>query len=482
MARLAEISPAELQPAVHSALRAWHSPGSATLDLLDALLLVQENLQLDGQRPSPTTGRLAINRVLLAAIEALEAQDQTGGRVLRLRFADNNTLLMAANKLNVTEHTISRVQRKAIGRLAEIIYEQERDARETRANAIETQMPPSTYTRLFGFDDAQSQLLEQLRAEDKPWVVAVVGIGGIGKTALADAVVRRSIREFQFDSAIWLRSEPQTMSGRSISPQHTFENLIADLAEQIGLDSTAASADQTLSWVRQKLKVSSYLIVVDNIETAPETAFLLDHLNDLAQPSKFLLTTRTRPAPQATVYHFPVNELSQGDALSLLIYHAQDIGITALEYSSESDLRAIYELTGGNPLALKLVVSLLDLQPLPRIVEALMRSRPGPIEDMYRHVYWQTWQTLSPPARSLLQVMPLVAETGALPDYLQSLSNLTDDQLWPAFQELRSRSLLEVRGTLQEKRYGIHRLTETFLRTEIINWLEDQSARGAGGL
>ena len=35
---------------------------------------------------------------------------------------------------------------------------------------------------------------------------------------------------------------------------------------------------------------------------------------------------------------------------------------------------------------------------------------------------------------------------------------------------LRNRSLLEVRGTIQAKRYGIHRLTETFLRTEIIHW------------
>jgi hypothetical protein len=30
-----------------------------------------------------------------------------------------------------------------------------------------------------------------------------------------------------------------------------------------------------------------------------------------------------------------------------------------------------------------------------------------------------------------------------------------------------------VRGTIQEKRYGVHRLTETFLRTEIIDWPEE---------
>ena len=68
--------------------------------------------------------------------------------------------------------------------------------------------------------------------------------------------------------------------------------------------------------------------------------------------------------------------------------------------------------------------------------------------------------------------MPLVAESGGTPDYLRALSGLAEAQLWPALQELRNRSLLEVRGTAVEKQYGIHRLTETFLQTEIIHWPE----------
>ena len=36
--------------------------------------------------------------------------------------------------------------------------------------------------------------------------------------------------------------------------------------------------------------------------------------------------------------------------------------------------------------------------------------------------------------------------------------------------EVKKSTLEQVRGTVQEKRYGIHRLTESFLRTEIIDW------------
>ena len=128
-------------------------------------------------------------------------------------------------------------------------------------------------------------------------------------------------------------------------------------------------------------------------------------------------------------------------------------------------------------MALKLVVSLLDLLSLPQVLEGLSSSRPGPIEELYRHIYWQSWQILSPEAKRLLQAMPLVSETGGLPDYLQSISELPADRFWPALHELRYRSLLEVRGTIQEKRYGIHRLTESFLRTEIIDWPEGDRGR-----
>jgi hypothetical protein len=40
----------------------------------------------------------------------------------------------------------------------------------------------------------------------------------------------------------------------------------------------------------------------------------------------------------------------------------------------------------------------------------------------------------------------------------------------PALTELVKRSLVDVRGTLVEPRYAIHRLTETFLLTEVIKW------------
>ncbi len=458
----------QLAKNIHKALRAWRSIGGNPEDLLESLQLVQTRRAALAGGDSPSRKRLATNAVLLEGIETLEPHDQTGAQVLRLRFPENDTITAVANKLNVSEHTVSRMQKAAITQLSQIIYDREMALREQRAQEWEAHLPPAEYTQLFGISDAQAQLTAHLLAPKIPWVIALVGLGGIGKTALADAVTRRVIREFVFDKAIWLRAEPRTMNGRFLSYEHTYDAIISELAQKL-FPQTAASLppDQRLVQVRQALKVRPHLIVIDNLET--DASHLLAHLNDLADPSKFLLTSRARPGKQARTFNFSLNELSLSDALSLIRHHAQEIGITAMTGANDDDITAIYNAVGGNPLALKLVVSQLDVLPLPQILADLEQGRQGPIEDLYKHIYWQTWQILSREARDLLQAMPLVSESGAQPDYLQTISGLSAGQLWPAIQELRRRSLLEVRGTLQEKQYGIHRLTETFLRTEIIH-------------
>ena len=118
-------------------------------------------------------------------------------------------------------------------------------------------------------------------------------------------------------------------------------------------------------------------------------------------------------------------------------------------------------------------MSLATTLPLSQILADLIKPDLEEIEQMYQHIYWKTWHALSSNAQALLLAMPLTAEDGARSEQLKSICNLPDDHLWPAIQELTSRSLLEVRGTTQERRYGIHRLTETFLRTEIIHWPEE---------
>ena len=462
----------DFQVAVHNALTSWDELGSSEEALLAFLLLVQEKRDEIGDGRSPLELRRATNEVLLVTIDELEKQAEIEATVLRARFIEGEITRQVANRLHASPDQVNRWQRTAIEDLTHLLLSRELVLREERQQKMEAMLPPPPYTRLFGFDTVMDEAAEKLLQPDGNWIVAIVGIGGIGKTSLADAVARRVIRELTFEQAIWLRVSSRSLSGAALAPEQGYEQFLTSLAEKLFPAAPGMTSSEQHDRLRQALKVKPHLIIVDNLETEAETVFFLEHVRELASPSKFLLTSRARPTVSATAYFVSVHELPWSDAAVLLRHLSATMGLDELAEANESVIEEIYTLTGGNPLALKLVVSLAAVLPLPQILSDLAKSRPGPIEDLYRSIYWEAWRTLSGEGQSLLQAMPLVAETGALPAQLMAFSDLDETTLWPALTELVSRSLMEVRGTMHERRYGIHRLTETFLRTEIIHWPE----------
>ncbi|HSM57007.1 MAG TPA: NB-ARC domain-containing protein [Candidatus Sulfomarinibacteraceae bacterium] len=458
----------QLREYIHEALRAWHKLDAAGAALPAALLLVRRRMQ-EGSEGQAVDAQQATKALIQETLQALAARDEGAANVLRQRFIENKTLYNVGNQLNVSQYTVSRMQQAALAAAASVLWEKEQAAREERQARIEALLPPPTYSRLFGLDDAQTTLLQKLQPSQPPWVVAVAGIGGIGKTALADAVTRALVRQPAFDDVLWLRIE---RTGEAASGPALVKHVIDRMAERLMGDYVADTCERRLVQIRRRLAATPHLVVIDNLETKEGLSELGAHLKELADPGKFLLTTRVRP--QSALFTQSLNELGFEDAAALLQHHAQEAGISFMTQATAGDLEDIYTVTGGNPLALRLVVSLLDVLPLPRVLEGLEESKPGPIEDLYLNIYWQSWRTLGEDARRLLKAMPLVAESGATLDYLQALSGLDEEQLWPALHELRQRSLLEVRGSLHEKRYGIHRLTDSFLRTEIVHWPEGE--------
>lgn len=462
----------DFQVAVHDALATWGEIGGSDQEQLSSLLLIQEERQKMGDSLSPLDYRRATNQVLLNAIDDLREQDELKAMVLEARFVEGEITRQVANRMYVSTDQVNRLQRAAIEDLTHILLSQEMVLRHERQQELEAQLPPRPYSRLFGFKILQEEVVEQLLKPDGSWCLVIGGIGGIGKTSLADATVRQITHSLIFRQVVWLRVSSQSLSGESLTPEKSYEELLNGMAEKLWPDSATEETIEQRQRLRQAFRTQPYLVVVDNLETEEETTYLLKQIQDLITPSKFLLTSRAGLTLPKLAYYLSLEELPFPDAAALLKHHASTIGLEELSQTSEDDLEAIYTLTGGNPLALKLVVSLAAVLPLPQILADLAKSRPGPIEDLYRNIYWHAWKTLTKESQALLQAMPLVSETGALPEQMKAISKLKDDQFWPALTDLVSRSLLEVRGTIHERRYGIHRLTETFLRTEIIHWPE----------
>ncbi|HMQ50991.1 MAG TPA: NB-ARC domain-containing protein [Anaerolineae bacterium] len=461
--------PPDFPQRVHQALRTWHVR-SVKDTLTDLLLAQQTQPNQAGLNP-----RLTSNQILLDGLECLKQINLEGTDLLQRRFLDQETALELAHRYNLSEDIIFQRQRAAIGQLAEIVWQQEQDLRQKRARQIEARLEPLTYSRLFGIADKLAEVQAQLETTSAPWLVAIEGLGGIGKTALADALVRDLALTGSFQDIGWVSARqldflPATGLQPTDQPALEIETLTHSLLNQFGADlPPTASAPAKLAALKECLKAAPYLIVIDNLETALDYQTLLPTLYQLANPSRFLLTSRHSLRAYPEVYCCPLPELSQADTMALLRHEAQVRGIPALANAAQAQLDSIYRVVGGNPLALKLVVGQIAVLPLPQVLDNLKQAQGKKVDELYTYIYWQVWHRLEPTAQHVLLAMPL-AQNGDLA-HLQAVTQLDPGQIFDALEQLTTLSLVEVGGDdLLDRHYRIHRLTETFLLTEVTSW------------
>lgn len=464
MTQIRETNPDNLYPLLHKTLRHWYKADASA----DSSRIKSELSQLFR---SETNGRENLAKSIIEkGLTLLAEKEPRSEQILRWRFWDKQTIQFVANQLGISVDSANREQRRAIHDLAVLLADCENKLRAEKFTQLEAKLPPPTYSTLFGHQTVKEQLTAAMLQSQSPWVVSVVGLGGIGKTAVTDSVVRHLLGHFVYQHILWVRVEANTMHGRSLSPQHTWEKILSSLHEALQLSSQPLSPEQLETHIRLKVKAEPYLIVIDNLEDESSANFLFSKLADWGNPSKFIVTSRVRPMSQQTILAYSLNELSQAESLAFIRYEARQRGLTEIESANDDQLLPIFDATGGHPLALKLTIGLTAVMPLPTILNDLSASHLAPIQEMYTHIYWKTWQALSADARHLLEAMPLVGISGAKPEQMQAMCQLDDTQLWAAIHELVARSMLEVRGSVWERRYGIHPLTESFLQTEIINW------------
>ncbi len=463
----------ELYLDVLTALRAWtDSSAGQQSSSLAALFLVREELQnLNAQASDVTLLAFAVKKVLHRSLKLLDSYDSSAASLLRSRFQDKATVIQVAQKQNISQATVFANQRKAINLLCTFLLREERKARSEKIASLQAVLPAEIrHRRLFGIEDKAVQLYSALSAESSPWILCIVGIGGIGKTTLAAEVARRLVSELRYEELIWLKvASPQGKNvGGSwqLSAAQLQERLVAHFAPRIDF---SQDQNQQRHQLRHLLtsRTQSTLIIVDNLEEAPtQDAFEL--MRSFTNPSRFLLTSRTNPVIPSNVASYVLPEISKGALSELIIQQATHLGISALQVIDEGIFDKFHAVTGGNPLAIKLVVSLCTFFSLADVLADLQAARTSDIEEMYNSIYKRIWLTLTDSEKTLLQASILASSDGFTRPQLEQLTALDDDDLPNAIRALVARSLLEIGGTAIERRYSTHQLTKTFIATDII--------------
>ncbi|MEJ2149863.1 MAG: hypothetical protein P8Z40_10320, partial [Chloroflexota bacterium] len=352
------------------------------------------------------------------AVEAIRADFSRGNAELEAWSAIYHRYALEIVQLSVGEiaeqagmdaRNLRRRLRRGTRRLTERISEREHAARLADWRGwLRYKLPPPSYSVLYEAEPLIERLCELALSPLPPNTIVVTGPGGIGKTALTHAAAKRLIEGGLVDDFAWI-----TLDGPV-----DYRSLLAGLAENLG-----------------------YL-----------------HLAS----AELALTARQLPGPDSTGQALAVQPLSREGFGALLNEQARRRRIGRIEPET---VEAIYRLTGGNPLAGRLLVSRLAFLPLERALDnlATVETREG--VGLYEWLFEPTWaEALDEAARLAALALAILPAEGATWDDLEAISGLRGTELDGALEHLITASLvdpIDEAGT-----YRMHGLTRHFVEEQ----------------
>ncbi|MEM7334538.1 MAG: ATP-binding protein, partial [Chloroflexota bacterium] len=184
--------------------------------------------------------------------------------------------------------------------------------------------------------------------------VVLTGRKGVGKSSVANAVVRRFVQTSTFTHLIWFSIEDKTDIAQS------FIDFVGGKLKVNG--TTPLAFKVQLYQLNVALQQHPCLIVIDGLQTLADLSDALAVINQLPPPTRVLFTSRLAPSVEAleNIDVVPILELNAADAQTLL--QMRNPALTA------DHCQAVYEQLGGHPETLQLLATYSRKWPIHRIL------------------------------------------------------------------------------------------------------------------
>lgn len=168
-------------------------------------------------------------------------------------------------------------------------------------------VPEPDYVQLLGRDDKVIELKRYLSG--RFFIIAVEGLGGIGKSALTTEVCRYYIQHYEnlpdeekFEYIVWVSAKLSDMTPEGSvlrsAVQATLDAIYKKIAEVLEIPSRLSlEEDKLVDAIYTSLSANRVLIVIDSFEQIERPDAVIDFIENVPPPSKVIVTTR----PQQTV-------------------------------------------------------------------------------------------------------------------------------------------------------------------------------------
>ncbi|WP_071189975.1 NB-ARC domain-containing protein [Trichormus sp. NMC-1] len=280
----------------------------------------------------------------------------------------------------------------------------------------------------------RSQELTQLESwilKDSCRLVALVGMGGVGKTTLATQLTKQI--QDQFDYVIW----------RSVPIIPSFDSMITDLLSFI---SNHKERKPDINRLMHYLRTRRCLIILDNLDTAldvgnTEYIQLIRIIAETNHQSCLIFSSRYKPA-EITVLEFPklpvcCFRLSGSPEIAFaLVQSKRLLGTDKQKYE-------LCHLYGNNPLKIKIVANTItnffnrhigrfleeDTLLVSNYIKRLLEQQLNPLSHIEQKILY--WLAINPDLTNIADIEKSIVFT------------VSKSQLLQAMEELYSRSLIE---------------------------------------
>ncbi|KAL3748932.1 hypothetical protein ACJRO7_010078 [Eucalyptus globulus] len=283
-------------------------------------------------------------------------------------FSRPRSLVSETKLLEIVDRFEEIIKRKSLLSLRKNIVE--------RSHYTNKRLPSTclSETQFFGREKEEEQILELLTGEAKNGnttfsIVPIVGMGGIGKTALAQRLYNDAKVSSYFKKRAWV----------CVSDVFNVLDITKTILRSItGVSNEGEDLNRLQVKLKDNLSGKKFLMVLDDLwnENYGRWKDFLKPFEAGAKGSKIIITTRNSTVVSITgASSYPLNELSLNNCISLLAFHALETTNFERHRDLETIGKKIAEKCKGSPLAAKVLGGLLCDKRNPDQWKAILNSK-----------------------------------------------------------------------------------------------------------